>query len=332
MRYLTALFAIILLIIFMWRCGGDPLAAGDKAYNDGNYDEALKNYFEAKKNQPQNQLINEKIALSYAQRGLSLYNRAKNVASFVGNFEKGREYIPQEKSSAAFNKEYSRLLYELAKAHHKTKPENPLQEEQYFAKTLSYLDEALLLDYENEQADSLLAAIREANFQKMFDKGMKFLNQGKKEKGNPELFVSADFYLNRAVSFDPTNAEAQKYLKEVRQKLLNILDLNTDFPMAIVHKKYTANHLLLDISALNNLGETMNFDPVKLKIVDLENNEYGVDPQETQKYENALTKVIPVENRKTLDGNVAFKISPTLPLSYLKYELDTGKISKKYFP
>jgi hypothetical protein len=332
MHKLFGILSLILLSMLLWHCSADPIIEGDKAYAAGKFDEALKHYFEAKKAQPENTLINEKIALSYGQRGMQLYKRTRNVASFFGNIERAQKYVPQDNGSSEFNKVYSVILFELAQAYHQAKPENPVQEEQFFSKTLDYLDQALLLDYENEPADSLLAAIRLANFQKMFDRGKRFLEQAKKEKTNNELFISAEIFLNRAVSFDPSNTEAVKALKEVRQRLLRILDLNIDFPMAIAAMQYTANHLLLDLAAFNNLGERLTFDPARLKLVDMDNNEYDIDLAETQKYERALTQPVVVENRKQLDGNVAFKISRKVPLQYLRYELESGKPSKKYFP
>lgn len=330
--YMMSFLSIVLFLIFLWACGGDPLAIGDKAYAEGKYNEALKNYFEAKKAQPENQTIDEKIALCYAQNGRELYSRTKNLNSFVGNIEKAQKYIPENETTTEFNKVYSQLLYQLALGYHRAKAENPIQEEQFFAKTLDYLDEAILLDYENNKADSLLTLIRDANFQKMFDKGVKFYERAMKEKTNGELFLSAEFYIKRASSFDPTNKDAQKYLKRVRVKTLRILDLNDDFPIAIANKKYTTTHLLLDITALNYMGEPVSFDPSKLKIVDFENNQYGFDNKETEKYDRALTQAVNVENRKTVDGNVAFKISKKIPISHLEYVVNDEKTSKKYFP
>ena len=332
MRYLIAFLSIVLFITFLWRCGGDPLAEGDKAYAAGNFNGALKNYFEAKKAQPENIIIQEKIALAYTQRGLSLFEKTKNLNTFIGNHEKALKYVPETAASTEFEKEYSQLLLKLAQAYHSTKAENPIQEEQYFAKTLDYLDEALLLDDQNTVADSLLSAIREVNFQKMFDKGETFFVQAEKGKTNAELYLSAEFYINRAVSFNPINEKAQKYLKRVRQKTLKIIDLKKDIPLAIANMKRTSNHTLVDITAFNNLGETIQFDPAKLKIVDVDNNEYGLDAKETDKYDRALSSPVNMEPRKQVDGNVAFKIEKSKQLLCLQYELEDGTLSKKYFP
>ena len=332
MRYLAAFLSIVLFIAFLLRCGGDPVAEGDKAYAEGNFNGALKAYFEAKKAQPDDQIINEKIALAYTQRGLDLYNKTKNLNTFVGNHEKAINYVPVSMTSEAFKKEYSQLLFKLAKAYYSTKAENPIQEEQYFAKTLDYLDEALLLDAQNTMADSMLNAIRDTNFQKMFDKGETFFVQAQKEKKNLELYLSAEFYISRAVSFNPTDEKAQKYLKQVREKTLKILDLKKDIPLAVANMKRTATHTLLDITAFNNMGVDVTFDPAKLKIIDIDNNEYGIDVKETDKYDRALTEAVKLEPRKQLDGNVAFAVGKSVGLLYLQYELADGTLSKKYFP
>lgn len=332
MRYLAAFLSIVFFIAFLLRCGGDPIAEGDKAYAEGNFNGALKAYFEAKKAQPDNQIIQEKIALAYTQRGLDLYKKTKNLNTFIGNYEKALNYVPEDMTSEAFKKEYSQLLFKLAQAYYSTKPENPIQEEQYFTKTLDYLDEALLLDAQNAVADSMLKAIRDANFQKMFDKGETFFIQAQKEKKNPELYLSAEFYINRAVSFDPTDEKAQKYLKQVREKTLKILDLKKDIPLAVANMKRTAAHTLLDITVFNNMGADVQFDPKKLKIIDIDNNEYEPDVKETDKYDRAFTKVVKMEPRKQVDGNVAFAVGKSVQLLCLQYELENGTLSKKYFP
>lgn len=332
MRYLAAFLSIVLFIAFLLRCGSDPIAEGDKAYAEGNFNGALKAYFEAKKAQPDNQIVDEKIVLAYTQRGLDLYKKTKNLNTFIGNHEKAIKYVPKTMASADFKKEYSKLLFKLAQAYYTTKAENPIQEEQYFAKTLDYLDEALLLDDQNTIADSMLNAIREANFQKMFDKGKTFFAQAKKEKKNLELYLSAEFYISRAVSFNPTDEKAQKLLKQVREKTLKILDLKKDIPLAVANMKRTATHTLLDITAFNNMGVEVTFDPAKLKIIDIDNNEYGVDVKETDKYDRALTKAVKMEPRKQVDGNVAFAVEKSVGLLYLQYELPDGKLVKKYFP
>ncbi|MEJ2545884.1 MAG: hypothetical protein P8Y99_17620, partial [Calditrichaceae bacterium] len=332
MRYLAALLSIVLFIAFLLRCGGDPIAEGDKAYAEENYNGALKAYFEAKKAQPDNQVIDEKIALAYTQRGLDLYKKTKNLNTFTGNHEKAIKYVPEKTTSESFKKEYSHLLLKLAQAYYSTKAENPIQEEQYFTKTLDYLNEALLLDDQNTVADSMLSAIREANFQKMFDKGESFFVQAQKEKKNLGLYLSAEFYINRAVSFNPMDEKAQELLKQIRQKTIKILDLKKDIPLAVANMKRTSTHTLLDITAFNNMGVDVTFDPAKLKIIDTDNNEYGIDVKETDKYDRALTSAVKLEPRKQVDGNVAFAVGKSVELLYLEYKLDDETVSKKYFP
>ncbi|MEJ2054294.1 MAG: DUF4352 domain-containing protein, partial [Calditrichaceae bacterium] len=331
-RYSVAFLSIILFIAFLLRCGGDPIAEGDKAYAAGDYNAALKSYFEAKKSQPDNQAIREKIALAYTRRGLSLFEKTKNLNTFIGNHEKALDYVPERGASEAFKKEYSKLLFKLAQAYKSTKAENPIQEEQYFSKTLDNLNEAIALDDQNMAADSMLQALRRDNFQKMFDKGETFYIQAQKEKNNPELYLSAEFYIDRAVSFDPSSEKAQKYMKKVREKTLKILDLKKDLPLAVANMKRTKSHTLLDITVFNNMGEKIMFDPMKLKIIDIDNNEHAIDVKETDKYDRALTKPVEMEPRKQVDGNVAFNINKSTQLLCLQYELSDGKVTRKYFP
>ena len=96
--------------------------------------------------------------------------------------------------------------------------------------------------------------------------------------------------------------------------------------------KRTKDYTLLDITVFNNLGEAVQFDPAKLKLIDVDNNAYGLEVKETDKYDNALTKSVNMEPRKQIDGNVAFAAGKSIPLLCLEYELANGTISKKYFP
>ena len=54
-------------------------------------------------------------------KGQGLYSKTRNVRSFVGNFEIGQSYIP-EQTTEEFKKQYSVLLFELGKAYNIAKP------------------------------------------------------------------------------------------------------------------------------------------------------------------------------------------------------------------
>ncbi len=320
---------LILSALFV-QCGGNPEADGDAAYANGKYNQALSHYLKVKKSNPQNAKINEKIALTYMHKGLDLFKKRHNLDAFVGNFDKAQDFIPAENISAQFKKEYSRLLYELAVAYHNTKPSNEIQQEKYFTRTLDLLDDALYYDENNSDAEKTLTRIKQDNFQQTFEKGIKFYQQAVKEK-NPDLFLSAEYYINRAVSFDPENNKARKYLKKVRAKTVAILDYNTLFPLAVGDKEYNSGYWLLAFTAVNNSGQPFTFDPAKLKLVMADGKEIGIDADYTAKFKDGLSKRVTMQPRKQLDGTLAFKVARK-KIEYLSYTMDDNKTIKKYFP
>lgn len=330
MRFLKLSISALLLILFLSSCGGDPQAEGDEAYAQGKYSQALNFYLEAKKGRADKAKINEKIALTYMQRGLQFFKKRHNLASFIRNFEIGEERIP-EQTSESFNKEYSKLLYELAMAYHQTAPANEIQKEQYFTKTLEKLDDALTYDENNLEAEKALNEIRKANFEKTFEKGLGFYKKALKEK-NPDLFMAAERYLKRAVSFNAESAQAKKYLSRTRKKTLSIVDMEEIFPIAVADYKHNGKFLLIAFTAINNSGEPFTFDPAQVKLVDFDDNEYAADAKQTAKFEDGLKQPVTLQPRKQLDGTLAFALSGKIKISHIKYVLDDGDEIVKYFP
>ncbi|HGY55725.1 MAG TPA: hypothetical protein ENK44_08495 [Caldithrix abyssi] len=330
----TRYFVILSLFfsLIFWRCGGNPEADGDEAFKQGDYKHAIGFYLQVKKTQPQNSRIDEKIALSYMQYGKKLYDKRRNLKAFVGNFEKGEGFLPEGEHSPEFNKDYSNLLYYLAKAYYETEPANEIQREQYFSKTLDYLDQALLIDMENQAADSLLSSIKQEHFQKMFEKGLGFYKQARKDRNNGDLFLSAEHYLARAVSFNPDHEEAQKYLKKTRKETLSILDYDKPFALAVAATTYKGKTFLIDFTGVNNTGADFTFDPQKLVIIDEGENEYTFDKSLTEKYKNGLTEAVTLKARKRVDGVLVYPLSKKTKLLRLEYEMPDGYVVKKYFP
>jgi tetratricopeptide (TPR) repeat protein len=330
LRLLLSLLPLTYMLLSS--CGGNRESQGDSEYADGNYDQALAHYQEVKKSSPQDANINEKIALTYMQRGLKLYQQRKNIDAFTSNFEKGQAVVPKENVSDDFKTAYSKLLTRIAQAYQTTTPKNEIQRELFFNKTIQSLEEALNNDPNNTEADEILAKIKSENFQKMYDRGCKFLEQGLKERTNHDLFLSAERYLTRAVSFDPNNQEALATLSNVRKKTLSIINMDMDFPIAIADYKVVSGHVMLDITGINNSGANLVFDPAKLKLVDLDENEYRFDKAETDKFEQGLTKTVELAPRKQIDGPIAFAIPGGTKIKSLEYELDEDRLVKKYFP
>lgn len=331
MKHLTAMLAIVVFALVFIQCAGNPEAEGDELYAQGKYKQAIAKYQQVKKSQPQNTTIKEKIALAYMQTGKQLFEKRKSIKAFIGNSDKAQEYLPEE-GSPEFKNEYSKLLYQLAVAYNTVKPDNEVQKEQYFTSVLDNLEIALAYDENNTEADAMLSEIKAANFQKMYDKGMDFFKHAKKEKNNGNLYLNAEFYLKRAVLFDEDNKDARKQISLVRKNTLSIPNFNTDFPYAISDRQYKGAHLLIAFTSFNNIGIKMKFDPSKLLLVDIDENEYSIDKKQTAKFENGLTEVKTLKVDERIDCDFAYKISKSVKLSHMSYEMDNGVVVNKYFP
>jgi ribosomal protein S16 len=321
----------LLFSLFLISCSSDPVADGDKAFAEGKYGPALNYYMQAKKTNPENAQIDEKIAYTYMKRGAQLYERTRNIDSFSGNFEKGEGFIP-DNLSEEFKAQYSEMLFRLADAYYHTKPANEIQKEQYFTKTLDNLEAALNYDPQNTPADSLLASIKQENFQRMFDRGVEFYEQAKKERTNEELYLTAERYLNRAVFFNPDNDEAKKYLELTRKNTLRILDTDQDFPLAVAGIQQSGDFLVFDITGLNNTGAELEFNPNHMYVTDEAQNRYEIDSEQTAKDESGLTEPATLQARDRIDGILAFRIDKSVDPVYLSYEPDQMVMSKKYLP
>ncbi len=331
-KVLIIFFALSSLILFS-QCGKSPEAEGDDAYAKGKYNQALTHYLKVKKEQPDNAKINEKIALTYMQRGLVLYKLRKNIDAFQLNYEKSQEFLP-DTLSENFKKEYSKLLYELALAYHNAVPKNDIQKEKYFTLTLDYLQKALEYDPANTQADSKLNEIKIANYQKYFDKGKDFYLQARKNKRNPTLYLSAEAYLLQAIRLNPESEEAQKLLKKVRQKSMAILDISEELPLAlaITGQKWISGNLALSVTVFNNTVDPYTVDPQRFTLYDKTGKTYKFASEPTAEFSKGLVEPTAIDAKK--DGNfvLAFQVPKGLALDKLIYETEDGYTIGKYFP
>lgn len=327
-------FKILLLPLLGYliiSCSGNPEAEGDKMYDQGQYNQALTYYFEAKKSQPSNPVIQEKIVLTYLNRGASLYRKTDNIETFIGNFDKAQKFFPDTTTSSSFNKAYSELLYEFALAFHQSEPTNEIQKRRYFNNSIDYLEEAISYDPGNQAADSLLNSIKRANFQRMFDKGVSYYEQAGKDRHN-RLYLDAEYYLARAVSFEPGSDEARKYLKRVREKTLSIADLTRSVAIAVTGKKYSGNHLLIEFALINNMHDPIEFNPGHVIIVDNEENTYSYDPERTGQFKDGLNEKSTLKYQEKTQGAMAFEIPRAKSLKLIRYQMEDGTTAEKYFP
>jgi tetratricopeptide (TPR) repeat protein len=331
MRYLTKFFMILLPLLFMISCGGDPLEEGNKAFNEGKYNEAIIKYREALKEKPNDVMIKEKLALANMHKGLDLYKRRKNIKAFQGNYDKAMSNLDGDISTPELKKDYSAILYELAKAYSTTKPENDIQKKLYLNKTLEFLEQAVEVDAGNKEAKDMLAQVQADNFQEMFDKGVSYYNSAKKNK-NDEDYLLAEYYLAKAVSFKSDDEEAAKYLKLARKKAISVFDFDTDFPIAIAGYQQKGKFTFFDFTIANNTTETITVKPESFFLADKDGNQYTYDAEQTDKFEGGLTKSAELKTGKHLDIVLSFPAAKGIALDYLAYKGDNGNIVKKYLP
>jgi hypothetical protein len=335
MKTLKILLSLIILsgLSFMTiHCGSDPAVEGENAFENANYNIAIKHFLEARKSNPaEKQTYEEKVALSYMLKGKILYERSRNVKSFSGNFEKSLEFIP-DNPSEYFKKEYSRILFALGKGYQEARPENEIQKEEYLNKAIQYLEDAMYNDENNTSADSMLDKIKADNFQKMLNKGNDFYKKAGKTK-NGDHYITAEYYFQRAFYFDIHNDEAKKMLSKTRQKTLSVLNNREDFAIAVADMNRQSKSLILDLTIKNYATSPVAIDIKKFEIVDLDGKSYSLDKGTMDsKFKGKSLKNQELAELKFADGIIVFSIPSKVKIDYLGYRLNEDETVKKYFP
>lgn len=321
----------ILSVITSFHCGSNPTEEGEQAFQKGNYNLAIKFFLEARKQEPDNTILNEKMALAYMFRGEELFNNTKNIKSFSGNFDKATDFIP-ENPSVEFKKNYSKILFSLAQGYNNSRPQNDIEKEDFLNKSISYLEEAIYQDETNSPAEELLQKIKTENFQKMLDRGKDFYNKAKKQNKN-DLYITAEYYFKKAAYFDIHNEEAKKLLSKTREKTLSILNIQEDFAIAIADHIWNSGALILDLVIHNYGMNPIDIDISKFELFDLEGNSYSLNKTiMNSKFANKSLKNNKLAEMKSIEGFLVFSIPRTVRIEYLGYKLNDEKVVKKYFP
>jgi len=332
MRYFITIAFIALFFTLIIACGGSELEQGDKSFADGNYTMAINHYLRYKKDHPQDAIVRQKLTLAYMGKGKSLFDKTGNIKAFAGNFKKAQQYISAPTGDSLFNSRYSAYLTDFALAYHQARPENDIQKEQYFNLTLDYLNDALNFNPENSRADSILQDIYDANFQKMFDKGLTLYKQALKKK-NVDLYISAEHYLQRADRFRPGDEETEKYLSRVRRKTLSILRNTPPFSFCVASYKQADNHFLTDITMANFTSSEASVSPRQFSL-ELSNGAIVTyDAQQTEKFEKGITSEQQLAPRQPVDGVLAFTLPAGAKVTAMIFTDEaTGRNVTKYFP
>jgi hypothetical protein len=322
---LLAVFAILNLY-----CGSNPGEEAEKAFQSGNYSMALKLYLEAKVKNPQDQSLNEKIALTFMYRGQELYQKSNNIKSFSGNYDKAVTYIP-ENPGEEFKKSYSKMLLSLAQGYLDSKPQNDIEKEDFLNKAISHLEDAMYHDETNTGAESLLTKVKSDNFQKMLDQGKELFRQAEKQKNNDHYFT-AEYYFKKANEFDIYNPEAKNLLSKTRERTITLINVKDDLAIAIGDYANKAGELIIVVVLRNHMTEPVSIDVNNFVLADIEGNTYALD-KNTMDSKYASTKM-KSGNMASGDreGWLVYKVPANIKLEYLGYKLDNGQVLKKYFP
>jgi hypothetical protein len=330
MKNLSTLILTVFLLTLI-QCGGSKLEEGDVFYASEDYTRAVNSYLEHKKSDAQAPGLDNKIALAFFNKGNQLFNKARNIKSFAGNYEKAQDYIDESALTAEQKAEYSQLLYNLALAYRSSRPNNDIEEEQYFNNTLDYLQMAVNIDPQNTSADSMISNIYAENFQEMYEKGLKAFNSAKKVRDNIDLYLRAESYFKKAVQFNSSDEQAQKYLSNTRKETLGILESIQPFSFCVPNYKIDKNTCFIAFAAKNYSNDPMAIDLNALTLNTSDGKVINIDLKKTAELEKALNETT-MKPFDLVEGQVVYSLAPNTDIEYIAYNVNDNLTVKKYFP
>jgi hypothetical protein len=331
----THFFLIIIFSVLELFCGSpDYIADAEKAMQNAKYGEAIKLWEKARRQENYDTSYDQKIALTYMLKGQELYKKTRNVRSFVGNFEIGQNYLPEE-TSLEFKKQYSQILFALGKAYKIASPKNEVEKEDFFSLSINRLKQALVQDSTNVEAKELLNEIKQNKFQDLIDKGKENYNKGVKSR-NVNFYFSAEYYLKQAMEFESANKEILSYLKKVEAKTLSVLNYRDGLALAVLKQEYQKDDLVMYIAVKNYLKENINLKLINFKLVDKTGATHSVYPKGMKVQElfggKVLSDTLLTIDQSEIDGILVFNLPEKPNLSYLSYQFKKNKESRKYIP
>jgi len=234
-------------------CSKSPIEAGDSAFEQQNYAEALTHYMEAFKQEPNSPSLKGKIATCYFKEGEKIYERTRVIKAFEARVKSGMLNMP-EYASDGLKKTVSETHFKLAQAYQEAKPDNPYQEKEYLNNALQNLETSLKFDSTNIDAQQALTQIKEAHLSEILEKGIAAYKKG---KSDDLQYIASDYYLSQALKMDPENEEANKYLRLTRKKSLNLLDPGLEVPIAVTDRMQNPEYTAFLIVAYSQLPENL---------------------------------------------------------------------------
>lgn len=328
MKNLRLLFLLITFVILS-SCSSDPMAEGDKLYQEGQYAKSLKKYHEAIKAQPDNNFAREKAALATVRAGQDIYKRRKVLTPFIKYYEKSLNLIPAN-PSAEFSKEFSVILYELAQAYLKTEPKNNQAKKEKFDNLLMYYDDALFYNPGNTEAQEALKKFQEEHFTEMLEKGKNYFAKAKKQK-NDLYYLNAEYYFKKANQFKPEDKETKALLVKVRKINLDKYNPDLDYPLAVLGTLVKDEYTAVQIYLVNNSADKTEIKANMFFVFDKEGNEYKGEVTDVF---NATFKEGTIASGKSIEGVISFKTGGKKAKLFEKliFESPEGMQTTKYFP
>ena len=318
----------------MFGCGTNFEAEGDKAYDAKDYTTAINNYEKALPKSLNKEAVKEKLALCFFYRGEDLFKRTRNIKSFTGNFEQGEKYLPLMPDEK-FNKEYSRILFEVGKAYSVSTPGNEIEQDEFYTFSLSMLDEALYVDSTNHAADSLIREIRNNSFQKLLDTANKYYERAVKS-GKVDLYSSAEYYVKKAAEFNATDAGVLNLFRKIKKQTLAVLNYRDDVSLAVTSYSHEKDGMLIYLAVKNYLPDSVSMEVTKFFVIGKNGERYEVDEDAMRVRklfgEKCLENITLNSARPYVEGKVIFAVPAGVDVGYLAYKVNRRLETRKYFP
>jgi len=314
-------------------CGTDYAEEGRKAYNNGNYSDAIKYLNLAMKADSTSDEFDEMISLSYFKRGQELYKTTRNLKAFNANFFEGKKFLPAQPSQE-FTRQYVQIYVELASAYATAKGKNEQERDDNFDQALSAVKEAIAIDSTYTPAESLLVSLKEEHFQGLIDKAKELFNKAGRTR-NYDLYFSAEYYLKEAEKFEKNNQQINTLLQQITRQTLPVLNYREDISMAVAGITRERKALVMNVSIKNYSEKPVNLMVKKFILVDTDGNNYYINEQEMKKRElfgeTCIADTILNGSHPMETGLIAFDAPKEIEIEYIAYQLNGSKTVRKYF-
>jgi hypothetical protein len=317
--------AFLVLLLGIISCGKGPVESGDEAFEQHNYSEALKCYLQAAKELKADEVLREKIALSYFKEGELFYEKRRVIKAFEARIKTAMKYVPED-PSPELQRTLSDVYLKLADAYKNARAENPYQQRNYFDKAVENFEKSLTYDSTNSAARQAMSEFREEHFNSILEKGVSAYRKGSKD---PLQYIAADHYLTNALKLDPENAEASKYRTLARRKALNLLDPGLEVPIAVTDEMENNEYVAYLVVVYNLLPDHLYVSAGNFVLV--KNNGSEVYGKTSGMFTTPLEGKT-IANGQETAGVVAFPISENTNYARLEFRKNGEILGYKNLP